>query len=111
MLQRRLPLTVLRFLAGLCLIAATIALVADATRPLSGVGHFAPTSLGQLWAETAPNSLAAARTVVSRSVSPAAWGTLNAVMLKLPTFIVLGAIGLLLGWLGRHRARVNVFTN
>lgn len=104
-------MTVLRFLAGLCLIAALIAFVADATRPLSGLGRFAPTTLGQLWEEAAPTSLAAARTAISRSVSPAAWSTLSALMLKLPTFIVLGVIGVLLGWLGRRRRRINVYTN
>ena len=104
-------MTVLRFLAGLFLIAALIALVADATRPLMGLGAFVPTSLGGLWAETAPRSLAAARNAFNQGVSPVVWSTLVASLLNAPAFLLLGATGLLLGYLGRRRSRIDVYTN
>jgi hypothetical protein len=104
-------MTVLRFLAGLCLIAAVIALVSDATRPLLGIGPFTPTSLGKLWADAAPRSLAAARTAVSQGISPLAWNWLAASVLALPTFVLLGLAGICLGLLGRRRRRIDVFIN
>ena len=104
-------MTVLRFLAGLFLMAALIALVSDATRSLTGVGPFAPSSLGQLWAEAAPKSLSAVRSGISQGLSPVVWSTAVTGLLRLPTFLVLGAIGLLLGYLGRRRNRVDVYVN
>ncbi len=104
-------MTVLRFLAGLLLLAALIALVSDATRPLMGAGPFVPTSLGRLWAETAPKSLAAARSAVNSGLSPAVWNMLAATLLAMPTFLLLGLAGAALGWLGRRRNKVNVFVN
>ncbi len=104
-------MTVLRFLAGLLLIAALVALVSDVTRALMAAGPFVPTSLGRLWAETAPKSLAAARAVVSQGLSPSAWGMLASTLLAMPTFLVLGTLGVLLGWLGRRRSKVNIYVN
>ena len=104
-------MTVLRFLAGLCLIAALIALVADATGPLTGTGPFAPTSLARLWAETAPKSLAAARGAMSHGLSAVVWNTAIVKLLHVPTFAILGVLGVLFGYLGRRRRQLNVYTN
>lgn len=104
-------MTVLRFLAGLLLIAALIALVSDVTRPLTGAGPFVPTSLGRLWAESAPKSLAAAKSAVSNGVSPAVWSMLAATLLRMPTFLLLGLVGAVLGWFGRRRNRVDIYVN
>jgi hypothetical protein len=100
-------MTALRFLAGLFLMAALIALVSDATRPLLGMGPFVPTSLGKLWAETAPKSLAAVR----QGLPPILWTSLVAALLRLPTFVLLGLIGIVLGYLGRRRSRVDIYIN
>jgi hypothetical protein len=104
-------MTVLRFLAGLFLIAALIALVDDATQPLTGAGPFSPTSLGRLWAETAPRSLAAARNAMSHGFGTLVWNAVIARLLQVPTFILLGVVGVLLGYLGRRRSRIEIFTN
>ncbi len=104
-------MTVLRFLAGICLIAALVALVTDATRPRPEQAAFAPTSLGKLWSDTAPRSLAATRNAVSQASSPLIWDALVARVLQLPTFLALGGLGLLFGYLGRRRRRIDVFTN
>jgi len=103
-------MAVLRFLAGLCLMAAVIALVNDLTPMLSGSRPFNPTSLGELWSETAPKSLAAARTTISNVLSPAAWNSASG-LLALPIFLLFGLLGILFGYLGRHRKRIEIFTN
>ncbi len=102
---------VLRFVAGLCLIAALIAFVTDYSRPRGPSGTFRPTSLERMWLEAAPKSLIAVRQTVSQTVSPLVWTSVFGSVLQLPTFLAFGAAGGLLGYLGRRRSRVNIYVN
>ena len=104
-------MTVLRFMAGLLLLAALIALVDDATRPLKGTGQFSPSSLGRLWNETAPKTLVAARSALGHGFGALVWNGIIAKILQLPTFLLLGVVGLVLAYFGRRRNRIEVFTN
>lgn len=104
-------MAVLRFLAGLLLLAAVIAFIDDATPWISSFGPFAVTPLGTHWQEIAPNSLEAARQAVGGSAVAFVWDGVIAPLLRIPTFALFGFLGALFGWLGRHRKRVNVFAN
>jgi len=101
----------LRFLAALFALIAIIALVADATPWLTGSGQFVATSFETQWERISPNSLKAARDSLSTSVSPAAWAAIQAVALRFPTWMVFGVLGLVAGYAGRRRRRVNIFIN
>ncbi|MBN8911511.1 MAG: hypothetical protein J0H65_05505 [Rhizobiales bacterium] len=103
-------MVVFRFLAAVFLLAATIALVIDATPPIYGAGPFAATSLLAQWQELAPSGVAAARQAVV-GVSPWIWDSLVAPVLALPTFVVFGALALLSGYAGRRRRIVRIFVN
>lgn len=104
-------MTVLRFLAGLFLIAALIAFVDDVTRTLIGAGHFSPTSLGKLWTDTAPKTLLAVKSAVNHGAGAILWNGVISKLLQMPTFALLGVIGGVLGYLGRRRHRIEIYTN
>jgi len=102
---------VLRFLSGLLLLIAVIALVADMTPWLVAGKPCAGTSLAKHWADLAPATLQAARSGVQRSVGTWAWDLGPGALIALPTYTVFGLLALLLGWAGRHRRRVSIFVN
>lgn len=104
-------MTVLRFLAGLCLIAALIAFVTDYSRPRGPGGAFRATTLERMWNEAAPKSLSATRQTVSHAVSPAVWNMTAGAVLQLPTFLAFGLLAGLFGFLGRRRSSINVYVN
>jgi hypothetical protein len=100
----------LRFLSGLFLLVASIALISEATRAQQGVpgAPFTP-FLSQLM-ESAPQTLAGLQRSL-RNVHPALWDPVMKSVLSAPAWVSLGGVGLVLGWLGRRRRRINVFTN
>jgi len=105
-------MTVLRFLGGLFLLAAVIALTADFTRADPGGALLPPfASLLKHWADLAPQSLAAAKRAVEVRAHPLIWDPVIRSLLMLPAWMSLGAVGLLLSWLGRPRRRVDIFAN
>lgn len=102
---------ILRILSGLFLLAAALALIAEATRAQLGMpgAPFTPV-LVQL-TEAAPVLLQAVEKS-TRSVHTLLWDPVLTSILQLPAWVSLGSLGLFLGWLGRRRYRkVNVFTN
>jgi hypothetical protein len=101
----------LRFLAGLFLLAAAIVLATDATRPLNGTAPFVPTPMARHWADTAPRSLAAAKAAVVQRAGNFAWDGVVAQVLRVPTFAFLGGLGVLCGYLGRRRRKVDIYVN
>ena len=103
-------LILLRFLAGVFLLIATIAAVYDGTRSL-GAGSLVMTSLLEHWATLAPGLLAAARNGVQRATHPLVWELGAAKLLGLPAWAVFTALGILFAYAGRRRRRVNVFAN
>lgn len=102
---------VLRLLAGLCLLIAVLALVADASPWLGRSGDFDATSLAAHWKQIAPGSLERAEAAVVRSSPPWLWDPLVRSLIGLPTFVLFGGLGLLLGFLGRRRRRINIYAN
>jgi len=101
----------LRFLAGLFLLAAAIVLASDVTKPLAGTAAFVPTSLARHWQETAPKSLAAAKSAVTQRAGNFAWDGVVGQVLRMPSFALLGGLGVLCGYLGRRRRKVEIFVN
>lgn len=98
----------LRFLSSLILLVAVVALVSELTRAQLGVPSAPFTSLLAQLTELAPAKIAA----VQRSMHPLLWDPVVKSLLRLPAWVLLAAIGLLLAWIGRRRPqRINVFTN
>jgi hypothetical protein len=102
-------LSFLRVLAAALLLGAAIAGVYDATRWLAGTGSVS-TSLLDHWKNLAPSLLASAQTGVQRFAHPLVWDGI-AKLLALPAWAVLGGLGVLVGYAGRRRRRINVFAN
>ncbi len=103
-------MVVFRFLAAVFLLAATIALVVDATPSLYGAAAFKATSLGAHWQELAPSSFEASREAVT-GLGPWIWNGVIAPLLAVPTFVTFGALALLSGYIGRRRRSVRIFVN
>lgn len=101
---------VLRFFSGLFLLAATLALISEVTRAQLGVPSAPFTPVLTQFAESAPTLLAALQRNLQK-VHPLVWDPMLKSVLQAPAWISLGAIGLALGWFGRRRRQINVFTN
>jgi hypothetical protein len=92
------------FVAG-----ALVALVIDATKSIAA-SAIVMTPLGDALTFYSVATLMSAQTFVEQQVEPYVggwlWDPAIQTILLLPTWIVLGAIGFLLTWLGRRRRRV-----
>jgi hypothetical protein len=103
-------MAVFRFLAAVFLLAATVALVVDATPAIYGAGSFNLSALSNDWMELAPKSFDATKSAVS-GTTPWLWDDVIAPILTIPTFIAFGALALLSGYAGRRRKTVRIFVN
>lgn len=102
---------ILRLLSGVFLLAATLALIAGATRAQLGAPNALLTPFLSQLAQSAPGILATIEKSIS-AAHPLLWDPVLKSFLKLPAWVSLGGIGVLLGWMGRRRhQRINVFTN
>lgn len=101
----------LRVLAYPLLLLAAVALIYDVTRTASGDAGLVVTSLAEHWRSIAPATFDAARTVVTRRVGGWIWDPMILGLLRLPGWLALGGLGLVLGYVGRRRRTVNVFAN
>lgn len=104
-------MAVLRFIASILLLIAVIALVSDATKPLSGTGPFVPTTIAKQWHDLAPASMQAARAAVAKSTSPLVWDTVVVALINMPVFVLFGFLAAMAGYAGRRRSTVNIFVN
>ena len=99
-----------RFLAGVVLLVAVLAAVYDGTRSMAA-DRVVTTSCLEHWSNLAPTSLNTVRMAVRRNLPPAVWDAGISKGLDLPAWALLGAAGVLLGYVGRRRRRVNVYAN
>ena len=113
-----MPITSVRtrpsLVLGLVLVAVVvlfgaIALVADLTRSTTGVATSFTPVVGH-WKGIAPDSLKGAQDRVV-AVHPVLWSQVAGRILLLPTWLVLGGLGITLGYLGRRQRRANIFIN
>lgn len=106
-----LTIPVLRFAAGVCLIVAAVALASDmGTATTGGQRRVEPTAVVQHWQQFSPTTMDTTRAFLMKRTRPWVWDAVSA-PLRLPTFAFFSAVGLLLGYLGRRRSRVNIFAN
>ncbi len=101
----------LRLLGGWSLIVAIIALVADVTATVGSGAGFAATSLGRHWFSLGSGSLNFVQAILERYIHPLLWDPVLVEVLKLPTFVFFGAIGIALLIASRRRRRVNIYAN
>lgn len=104
-------MAVLRFLASLFLLIAIVALVADLSPWLSGARPLTATSLAKHWGDLTPATLQATKTAVSRTAGSWLWDYVIFNIIRIPTSVLFGVLGLTLGWAGRRRRRVDIYAN
>lgn len=104
--QETRPRIMLRFLAAVCALVATVAFVSDMSRAGEG---FTPAS-GHL-SQLAPSVLAAARSGITRVFGPFAWDPAATALLGLPTFLLFAILAALFGYASRRRQELSVFVN
>ena len=102
---------VLRVVARPLLLLAVVALVYDGTRTLAGGSGLVITPFIEHWQNFAPRSVALLQGFIGRAVHPGAWDGLVLRLAALPSWLVIGMLGMLLAWLGRRRRGAKVFIN
>lgn len=102
--------SVLRLISRPLLLAAVVALVYDGTRTIGANSGVIVTSLGEHWGQIAPATLQVVQAAIRR-LHPLVWDAGIVRLLRLPSWFVLGFIGLTLAWLGRKRAETNIYVN
>ncbi len=102
---------ILRMLGVWSLLAGVVALTIDVTRALAA-DTLVMTRFGEHWVQHHAASLNAAQAGIQRNVHPILWDDPTILtLLQTPTWIVFGALGVLLYWIGRRRQRLDVFSN
>lgn len=97
--------TLLRLLGFLVLAAGFVALVLDGVRFIA-TGHWAFLRLGEGIAALSPAFLASIETSVTRNVHPLLWSYALGPLFDAPTAAALGALGVVLLWIGRKPAEL-----
>jgi hypothetical protein len=99
-----------RFLAGVALLAAVVFAVNDVTRA-SSAGRISFMSVHDSWSAMSPTTLKATQGAVQRYTHPTVWTWGVAHVLRLPAWALLGLLGMMLAYAGRRRRRVNIYAN
>jgi hypothetical protein len=100
----------LRALAGLLLLIAVFAIVADVTRSLAA-HNLVLTPLLAHWERLSPTSLKNFEGLVSRTAGPVVWTLGVKRVLQVPAALLFLSLGLLASFLGRRRRRVDIYSN
>ena len=103
-------MVVLRVLGGWFLLVAMVALVWDGTQTIAN-GAFRTTALGAHWFLISADTLNMCQAAVKRYAGGFVWDPVIISILKMPTWLVFGALGIGLLVLGRRRRTLNVYTN
>lgn len=101
----------LRFISAALVVAAVIAITIDVTRWQTGAEGPLFLSLDQQIRAAAPATLDGIGQALSAALHPWFWDPLVKSVLELPAWLILIALGLLLGYAARERSRVNIFIN
>lgn len=99
--------TTLRIASRPLLLFAVIAVVYDGTETLSRTGGIAVTPFEAHWKSIAPRNYEAVQRVTPGLV----WNQGVARIAKLPTWLLLGGLGIALAYLGRRRDETTIFAN
>lgn len=104
-------MSVLRFVATLCLLIAVIALVSDLTPTAAGQSGTSLTSVEAHWRQVSPATFKSSEAAFTGSSWAWVWTNLIGSVLAVPTFILFALLAVLLGYLGRRKSRVKVYAN
>lgn len=105
-------MAVLRFISSLLLLVAVVALVSDLTHMQTGATRgFQPTTIARQWQEFAPASQQSAKALVGRATHPRVWSWGVAPVIRTPVFALFGFLALVVGYLGRRRRSIEIYTN
>ncbi len=102
---------VLRFLATVFLLIATIAFVSDATPFLAGARPFHAATMLDYWTQFSPETLTSAQGVFARAAAPWVWTIATAPVAWTPASVFLGLLAAICGYAGRRRHSIQVFAN
>ena len=102
------PRLMLRFLAALFALIATIALATDIS--VQG-GVFGATSLMGHLEQFAPSLLASIKASVTRVLGSELWDRVVVIIMSIPTFLFFGLLAMFCGYTGRPRRAISVFVN
>lgn len=102
---------VLRFLATVFLLIATIAFVSDATPLLNGTGPFRAATLLEHWRYFSADTLKTAQDAVARATRAWVWTAATAPIALVPAFAIFGVLALICGYAGRRRYSIRIFAN
>ena len=100
-----------RFFAALFLLVALVAFASDITPALNAGQPFHATSLAEHWMRLIPASFEAVKRAVTGSPLSFLWDALISPFLNGATFLILGLLSLVFGYLGRRRSRIKIFAN
>lgn len=101
----------LRFLATLMFLIATLAFLSDLTPTLFNHVPFKGTTLNDHWQMLSPKTLLNFKETLSLQVSQSFLDNIQKYLLRLPTFLLFGILGLLLALMGRRRHKIKIFVN
>ena len=100
------PRMMLRFVAALAALVATIALVSDLSHAGGGftslIGH-----IGQFF----PSVLSAVQASVERAAGAAMWDPVLTSILSMPTFILFALLAAVCGYASRRRRKLSIYAN
>jgi hypothetical protein len=102
---------VLRALARLLLLLALIALISDGTRTIANDSGLVVTSTLQYASELTPNLLENIKRTLSLKIHPLMWDGFMVPLLRLPAWLFLAALAMLMLLVGRKRRETNIFVN
>lgn len=106
-----LAIPTLRGMAGVCLIVAAVALASDmGPATMGGSQQIQPTPVVKHWQQLAPGTFEGTRSFITKRARPWVWDAFST-PLRMPTFVFFALAGMLFGYLGRRRHRVNIFAN
>ena len=104
-------MVIFRFLGSWLLAMGALALINDIARAMAPGMKLAFLSMRGLWQMFHEASLTSLQNLLQKSLHPLMWDPIMLALLKLPAWVVLGAVGGALCFLGRRRRRVELFTN
>ncbi len=93
------------------LLFAMVAAVVDATKSLGANGRIVMTPLAAQWQSLFPQSFDWLQQTAAAKLGPVAWNEAVLPVLDLPTWLILGVLGVLFYWAGQKRRTEQVFIN
>ena len=104
-------MSVLRFVSTICLLVAVIALIADVTPAMSGVGTWSLASIEEHWKQVAPATFKSMEDSLPAGRRGWEWTYFLGPLLATPTSIFFAVLSAVAGYAGRRRTRIKIYAN